>query len=103
LQKFKKGQKVMVISGKEKGKISEIEAVFPKKYMVVLKTLNIVKRHQKSSGQGSEGKIVDKAMPLNWSKVMGVDSNDKPSRKAKFEGLAKKGVAKKKSKKDEKE
>lgn len=71
--KFKKGQKVRVISGSDKGKMAEIKQVIRSKKMVILEGLNIRKKHQKAATEQGEGQIVDKEMPLYWSKVMVVE------------------------------
>jgi large subunit ribosomal protein L24 len=66
---LKKGLKVRVISGKEKGKESQIEAINILKKTVVLKGLNIFKKTIKGNEQTGPGKIQEREMPLNWSKI----------------------------------
>lgn len=61
---------VMVISGKDKGKIGEVLAVLPKKGKVVVKDVNVVKKHQKPSRQNMQGGIVEMEAPIYSSKVM---------------------------------
>lgn len=78
--KLKKGDKVIVIAGKDRGQTSTIVRVLPKKNMIVLDGLNMVKRHRRA-GQPGKGQIIDKPMPLNASNVMLVDpKNGKPTR-----------------------
>ncbi|KOA19890.1 50S ribosomal protein L24 [Clostridium homopropionicum DSM 5847] len=62
--------KVVVISGKDKGKTSEILAVYPKDGKVLVKDVNIVTRHTKPSRENMQGGLVKKEAPINSSKVM---------------------------------
>ena len=71
--KLKKGDKVIVIAGKDKGQTSSIVRVLPKKNLVVLDGLNMVKRHQRPSARNRKGQIIDKPMALNASNVMLID------------------------------
>lgn len=66
--KLKKGDKVIVTTGKDKGKTGEITTVFPKENKVIIGGLNMVKRHTKPS-QESAGGIVSKEMPIHVSNV----------------------------------
>lgn len=78
--KLKKGDKVLVIAGKDKGQTSTIVRVLPKKNMVILDGLNMAKRHRRA-GQPGKGQIIDKPMPLHASNVMLADpKNGKPTR-----------------------
>jgi len=79
--KLKKGDKVIVIAGKNKGQTSTIVRAFPKKNSVVLDGLNLVKRHRRSNQAGRKGQIVEKPMPIDVSNVALVDPKDgKPTR-----------------------
>ena len=79
--KLKKGDKVIVIAGKEKGKESTIVRVLPKENMVVLDGLNMVKRHRRATSGSKGGQIVEKVMPIHASNVMLVDpKGGKPTR-----------------------
>lgn len=62
--------KVMVISGKDKGKVSEVIAVLPKKGKVLVKDVNIVSKHQKPDRQNMQGGIIQKEAAIFSSKVM---------------------------------
>ncbi|MBI5469917.1 50S ribosomal protein L24 [Candidatus Kaiserbacteria bacterium] len=73
--KLKKGDKVLVIAGKERGQSANIVRVIGKKNMVVLDGLNLVKRHRRA-GQPGKGQIIDKPMPIHASNVMIVDPKD---------------------------
>jgi len=70
--KLKKGDKVIVTTGKDKGKTGEITTVFPKENKVIVGGVNMVKRHTKPS-QESAGGIVSKEMPIHVSNVALVD------------------------------
>jgi large subunit ribosomal protein L24 len=80
MSKYKKGLKVMVISGSEKGKTSVINSVNPEKRTAIVDKINVVKRHVKPTS-GSQGQIVEKEMPMHWSKLMVLGENETPSRK----------------------
>ncbi|KAB7666150.1 50S ribosomal protein L24 [Bacillus sp. B1-b2] len=69
----KKGDKVMVISGKDKGKTGVILAAFPKKDRVVVEGINIVKKHAKPSQLNPQGGIMDQEAAIHVSNVMPID------------------------------
>ena len=69
----KKGDKVQVISGKDKGKQGVILAAFPKKNRVIVEGVNIVKKHEKPSQANPQGGIIEKEAPIHVSKVMPLD------------------------------
>lgn len=84
--KVKKGDTVVVISGKEKGKQGEIIATEPKKERVIVKGLNLVKRHTKPSQSNPQGGIITKEAPIHVSNVMIIDPETKePTRIKKVE------------------
>lgn len=66
----KKNDKVMVISGKDKGKISEVLAVMPKIGRVLVKEVNMVSKHKKPSKTNMQGGIINTEAPINSAKVM---------------------------------
>ncbi|OFI06882.1 50S ribosomal protein L24 [Clostridium acetireducens DSM 10703] len=66
----RKQDTVMVISGKDKGKIGEVLAVYPRKGKVLVKGINIVTKHQKPNRQNMQGGIVRQEAPIFSSKVM---------------------------------
>lgn len=70
--KLKKGDEVVVIAGKDKGKKGNILRVITEERRVVVSGVNKVKRHQKPSRTGAGG-IVEKELPLHISNVMLVD------------------------------
>lgn len=78
--KLKKGDKVIVITGKDKGKTGEITKVLVKESKVLVSGINMVKRHTKPS-QENAGGIVSKEMPIHISNVAFVDpKTSKPTR-----------------------
>lgn len=66
----KKNDTVVVISGKDQGKIGEVLRVIPKAGKVLVKGVNIVSKHQKPSRQSMQGGIVKVEAPIFSSKVM---------------------------------
>jgi len=68
--KIKKDDKVIVIAGKEKGKIGGVLKVDSEKGRVIVEKINMVKRHAKPSAQTGQGGIIEKEGPLDISKVM---------------------------------
>ena len=70
--KIKKGDKVIVITGKDKGKTGEVVKAMPKENKVIVSGVNMAKRHQKPS-QENAGGIVSKEMPIHVSNVALID------------------------------
>ncbi len=68
--KIKKGDNVIVIAGKDKGKTGKVTVAFPKDNKVIVEGLNLSKKHQKARKSGEKGQVIDKAMPINVSNVM---------------------------------
>ena len=77
--KLKKGDKVVVLAGKDKGKKGEIESVDPKANKAVVGGVNIAIRHQRQT-QTNQGGRQPKAMPIDLSNLAIVDLNGKASR-----------------------
>lgn len=78
--KVKKGDTVIVIAGKDKGKRGEVLRSIPADWRVVVQGVNVVKRHTRP-GAGQPGGIVEKEAPIHASNVMLVDpKTDKPTR-----------------------
>ncbi len=77
--KLKKGDKVVVLAGKDKGKQGEIVSVSPKTGKAVVEGVNVAIRHVKQS-QTSQGGRQPKAMPIDLSNLAIVDANGKPTR-----------------------
>lgn len=79
--RIKKGDTVMVRSGKYKGRMGKVTAVYPKLNKVTVEGLNIVRKHRKPTTQNPQGGIFDVTKPLDVSKVGLLDSAaKKPSR-----------------------
>ena len=77
--KIKKGDNVIVIAGKDKGKTGKVVAAFPKDNAVVVEGVNISKKHQKARKSGAKGQVIDKTMPIHVSNVV-VNDNGKRAR-----------------------
>ena len=69
----KKGDKVRVISGKDKGKTGVILAAYPKDSRVLVEGVNIVKKHTKPSQVNPQGGIMSFEAPIHVSNVMPID------------------------------
>lgn len=77
--KLKKGDPVIVIAGKDKGKEGEIARVFPADNQVIVSGVNTAKKHQKARSANQQGGIIDRDMPIDASNVMLVHKG-KPTR-----------------------
>lgn len=78
--KLKKGDKVVVVSGKDKGKTGDIMRAFPRTGKVLIEGVGMVKRHRRGTA-GQTGRIVEHPMPVDASNVMLLDpENKKPTR-----------------------
>lgn len=76
-----KGDKVIVIAGRDKGKSGTIQKVLPRTNRVVVDGVNVRKKHQKPTQQNPEGTIVEVYAPIDASNVMLVDpKTKKPTR-----------------------
>ena len=65
----KKDDKVIVLTGKDKGKTGTVLKSMPKEGRVVVSGVNVLKVHQKPRRSGEKGQIVDKTMPIQASNV----------------------------------
>ena len=77
--KLKKGDTVMVLTGRDKGKTGEISAVSPKDNKAIVDGVNVAIRHTKQSAASQGGRIA-KAMPIDLSNLAIVDKSGKPTR-----------------------
>ncbi len=68
--KLKKGDNVIVIAGKDKGKHGKITQIFADRDRVLVEGLNIFKKHQRSRRKDAKGSIVERGMPMHASNVM---------------------------------
>lgn len=78
--KFKKGDRVVVLTGRDQGKQGEILTMFPKENKAVVRGVNMVRRHTRQSA-GQEAGIISKEAPINLSNLSHEDPQDgKPTR-----------------------
>ena len=78
--KIKKGDKVVVLTGRDKGRTGEVIQVMPKEERALVRGVNIVKRHQRQTAN-QEGGIISKEAPIHLSNVAVADPKDgKPTR-----------------------
>ncbi len=75
--KLKKGDKVKIIAGADKGKVGTIQKVFPKVNRVVVDGVHTVKKHQKPSQSNPEGQIIEMYAPVDASNVALYDEKAK--------------------------
>lgn len=79
--RIRKGDEVIVISGKDKGKVGKVVQALPKENKVVVEGVAVAKRHTKPSQADPQGGIIEKPMPIDASNVMAYDAkNNKGSR-----------------------
>ncbi|CAN7425720.1 50S ribosomal protein L24 [Pararhizobium sp. LjRoot235] len=95
MQKIRKGDKVVVLTGKDKGRSGEVLQVLPKEDRAVVRGVNMVKRHQRQT-QSQEAGIINKEASIHLSNIAIADPQDgKPTRVGfKIEGDKKVRVAK---------
>ena len=79
-QRIKKGDKVVVLSGKDKGRTGEVVKAMPKDGKVIVSGVNVHARHRKPSQVNPQGGIERKEAPLHMSKVAIATADGKPSR-----------------------
>jgi large subunit ribosomal protein L24 len=79
--KIKRGDKVVIIAGKDRGKRGTVRAVVVKHDRVLVEGVNIVKRHQRARSQNQASGIIEREAPIHMSNVMLIDpNNDQPTR-----------------------
>ena len=79
-QKIKKGDRVVVLSGKDKGRTGEVVKAMPKDSKVIVSGVNVHARHRKPTQENPQGGIERKEAPLHVSKVAIATADGKPSR-----------------------
>ena len=77
--KIRKGDKVVVLSGRDKGRTGEVFEVRPDENVALVRGVNMVKRHQKQT-QNQEGGIISKEAPIDLSNVAFVGKDGTPTR-----------------------
>lgn len=70
---IKKGDNVIVVTGKDKGKKAKVLKVFKGTGKVLVEGINMVKKHERARRQDAKGKMVDTAMPIQASNLMLID------------------------------
>jgi large subunit ribosomal protein L24 len=79
--RIKKGDNVIILAGKDKGKTGKVVDSLPVRNQVIVEGLNKVKKHQKSRSKDQKGGIIEMSMPINVSNVAIVDpKTNKPTR-----------------------
>ncbi|MCP8881990.1 50S ribosomal protein L24 [Devosia sp. XJ19-1] len=77
--KIKKGDKVVVLAGKDKGKTGQVLSVIPTETRAIVQGINLVRRHQKQTASSDAG-IFSKEAPIHLSNLAVADKDGKPSR-----------------------
>ena len=77
--KIRKGDKVIVLNGRDKGRTGEVFEVRPTDNKALVRGVNLVKRHQKQT-QAQEGGIISKEAPIHLSNIAVVGKDGKPTR-----------------------
>ena len=79
--KIKKGDRVQVLQGKDRGKTGEVTRVLPREGKVIVDGINVAKKHQKATRATMQGGIIDKDMPIDVSNVAVLSPKDgKPTK-----------------------
>ena len=84
-QKIRKGDKVVVLSGKDKGKTGEVVQSLPKEQKVVVSGINVAVRHKKATQANPQGGLERKEAPLHISKVAIADPKTGAATRVRFE------------------
>ncbi len=84
MQRIRKGDNVVVLAGKDKGRSGEVIKMMPKDDKALVRGINMVKRHQRQS-QTQEGGIISKEAPIHLSNVSLSDPKDGKPTKVRFE------------------
>jgi large subunit ribosomal protein L24 len=85
--RIRKGDTVIVISGKDAGKTGKISRILPEADRVVVEGVNLVKRHQRPTPRNPSGGIVEREQPIHASKVMPVDPKTGKGTRVRFKTL----------------
>jgi large subunit ribosomal protein L24 len=78
--KIKKGDRVILLAGKDKGRTGQVTQVLPKEARVIVAGVNLVQRHTKPTQSDPQGGIKSKPASIHVSNVAIADSNGKPTR-----------------------
>ena len=85
MMRVKKGDTVVVIAGKDKGKKGTVTKVFTKANRVLVEGVNIITKHQKPTAMNPQGGIINKEAPIHISNVMPVDPETGKGTRVRFE------------------
>ena len=85
--RIRKGDTVVVISGRDKGKTGKVLQVLPEDDRVVVQGINVVKRHMRPTPRNPSGGIVEREQPLFACKVMPVDASTGKGTRVRFRTL----------------
>ncbi|MFA6340982.1 MAG: 50S ribosomal protein L24 [Candidatus Paceibacterota bacterium] len=77
--KIKKGDNVIIMAGKDKGKTGKVVRAFPQDNKILVEGINMSKKHQRPTKSGTKGQIIEKAMPIDVSNAM-IDDGGKGAR-----------------------
>ena len=77
--RIRKGDTVVVIAGRDKGKTGEVIEMLPKESRAVVRGINVVRKHQRQSAS-EQGGIVSKELPIHISNIALQDASGKPTR-----------------------
>jgi large subunit ribosomal protein L24 len=81
IARVRKGDTVVVVAGKERGKRGKVLRVIPEKGRVLIERVNMIKKHQRPTQKLRQGGIIEREGPIHLSNVMLVDpQTDKPTR-----------------------
>ena len=84
--KIRKGDKVIVLNGRDKGRTGEVFEVRPAEQRAAVRGVNMVKRHQKQTAQNQEGGIISKELPIHCptSRYVGPRTESRPASASRF-------------------
>lgn len=85
MMRVKKGDTVVVIAGKDKGKKGTVTKVFTKTNKVLVEDVNVITKHQKPTAVNPQGGIINKEAPIHISNVMPVDPETGKGTRVRFE------------------
>ncbi|MFQ5380689.1 MAG: 50S ribosomal protein L24 [Dehalococcoidia bacterium] len=79
--KIRRGDRVLVLAGKDRGKRGTVRSVVTKTNRVVVEGVNLVRKHQRARSTGQQSQIIEREAPIHISNVMLIDpNNDEPTR-----------------------
>lgn len=89
--KIKKGDKVLIISGKDRNKTGKVLRAFPVKNQVLVEEVNLAKKHQRSKKQGQKGQVINLPRPIDTSNVKLICTKCGKATRVGFEIIKKEG------------